>query len=162
MNSTEKNQIIYNILKTNGIIKENQNDADYIVSDIFLKSAMFLDVFEDENEVYNYLKDFINNFIDKEPKEPYMAENLIKDKIDLIQDPKTVIFDITEENKYIKKILKRLAEIDKLKPNKKYISVFYKKYVKGASFEQVAKELNISNKELRDRIFDIVKFVSKD
>ena len=91
-----------------------------------------------------------------------MAENLIKDKIDLIQDPKTVIFDITEENKYIKKILKRLAEIDKLKPNKKYISVFYKKYVKGVSFEQVAKELNISNKELRDRIFDIVKFVSKD
>lgn len=163
MNSTEKKQIIYNILKTNGIIKENQNDADYIVSDIFLKSAMFLDVFEDENEVYNYLKEFINNLVKVDlEKEPDMADNLIQDNIDKIQDPKTILFDITDENKYIKKILSKLAVLDNLKPNKKYISIFYKKYIKGHSFEQVACDLKISDKELRDRIFDIVKFISKD
>ena len=162
MNNIEKKQIIYNILKSKGIIKENEKEADFIVSDIFLKSAIILDVFEDENEVYNYLKDFINRLIEKNAKEPLMADGIIKDKIDLIQDPKSVIFDITDESRYIKKVLKRLAEIDKLKPHKKYISIFYKKYIKGLSFEQLAEELKISNKELRDRIFDIVKAVSND
>ncbi len=162
MNNTEKKQIIYNILKTNGIIHENEKNADFIVSDIFLKSALFLDVFDDENEVYNYLKNFIDNLAENSSKEPSMAENIIQDDIDLIKDPKTVVFDITEENKYVKKILKRLAEIDHLKPNKKYISIFYKKYINNASFDEIAKELNISDKELRDRIFDIVKFISKD
>lgn len=162
MNNLEKKQIIYNILKTNGIIRENEKEADFIVSDIFLKSAMFLDVFEDENEVYNYLQDFINSLIQRDSKEPDMTENILKDNIDSIKDPRTIIFDITDESKYIRKILKRLAELDRVKPNKKYISIFYRKYIKGVSFEQVAHELNISDKELKDRIFDIVKFVSKD
>ena len=163
MNDLEKKQIIYNILKTKGIIKENEKNADFMVSDIFLKSAMFLDVFEDENEVYNYLKEFINNLVKVDlEKEPDMADNLIQDNIDKIQDPKTILFDITDENKYIKKILSKLAILDNLKPNKKYISIFYKKYIKGHYFEQVAYDLKISDKELRDRIFDIVKFISKD
>ena len=120
MNDLEKKQIIYNILKTKGIIKENEKNADFMVSDIFLKSAMFLDVFEDENEVYNYLKEFINNLVKVDlEKEPDMADNLIQDNIDKIQDPKTILFDITDENKYIKKILSKLALLDNLKPNKR-------------------------------------------
>lgn len=163
MNDLEKKQIIYNILKTKGIINDNEKNADFIVSDIFLKSAMFLDVFEDENEVYNYLKDFINSLVKVDlEKEPDMSENLIQDNIDKIQDPKTILFDITDENKFIKKILSKLAVLDNFKPNKKYISIFYKKYIKGYSFEQVAFDLKISKNELRDRIFDIVKFVSQD
>ena len=163
MNDSEKKQIIINALKKSPI--DDEKIADFLLNNIYSKSSLIFEISKDENEIFNRLEDFIQsslNVIERDKNK--MTDDLLneKDLTDLIEDPKNLSFDISGEIEYSKKMLKKLSELDGLKPDKNYISIFYRKYVKNESMQEIAKELKISEKEAVARIFDIVKFVGKE
>lgn len=163
MNDSEKKQIIINALKKSSI--DDEKIADFLLNNIYSKSSLIFEISKDENEIFNRLEDFIQsslNIIERDKNK--MTDDLLneKDLTDLIEDPKNLSFDISGEIEYSKKMLKKLSELDGLKPDKNYISIFYRKYIKNESIQEIAKELKISEKEAVARIFDIVKFVGKE
>lgn len=79
-----------------------------------------------------------------------------------VDDPKNLAFDITEENFYLKKILTKLNEMNLEFPNKKYVSIFYERYVRKYETEVVCKNHNIKESELYNRLLEIVKFIGKE
>lgn len=163
MNDSEKKQIIINALKKSSI--DDEKIADFLLNNIYSKSSLIFEISKDENEIFNRLEDFIQsslNIIERDKNK--MTDDLLneKDLTDLIEDPKNLSFDISGEIEYSKKMLKKLSELDSLKPDKNYISIFYRKYIKNESMQEIAKELKISEKEAVARIFDIVKFTGKE
>ncbi|MDO5437127.1 MAG: hypothetical protein Q4F80_02900 [bacterium] len=47
-------------------------------------------------------------------------------------------------------------------PNKKYVSIFYERYVRKYETEVVCKNHNIKESELYNRLLEIVKFIGKE
>ena len=164
LNDSEKKQIIINALKKSSSI-DDEKIADFLLNNIYSKSSLIFEISKDENEIFNHLEAFIQSSLNAiERDKDKMTDNLSneRDLTDLIEDPKNLSFDISGEIEYSKKMLRKLSELDGLKPNKDYISIFYRKYIKNESMQEIAKELKISEKEAVARIFDIVKFTGKE
>lgn len=79
-----------------------------------------------------------------------------------VQDPKTLAFDISNENDYLKKLLLRLFELEQNSPNKNYSTIFYERYIEHLGSEKICELHKISQNELNDRLLDIVKCVNKE
>ncbi len=166
MNNNSKRRIIYNVLEQNEIFRGNRKIIDLLANDIYAKTPAMFGISDSKNEIFNHLKTILQNSalkIKEETKEAFNAQvEETKDPFDIIEDPKSLMFDISDENEYLKRMLSKLFELDNLKPDKNYLSVFYKRYIKNSDCESIADELKITAKELNNRILEMVKFINRE
>jgi len=152
-----KNKKIENApLEKSKLLKDNKNVTSFIIDDIFLNLPNMYAGSGDE--LYKSFKSRIKK--QKRAKKKEMLNS--NDPYLTIKDPAAMLFDKAGEEKFLKNILKKLNELDILKPDKKYISIFYRKYIENKTTDIIAGEMKLSPEEIQTRILEIVKYVNKE
>lgn len=72
-----------------------------------------------------------------------------------VVDPRKMWFDITDEREYLKSVIDALFTIDREYPNRKYIEIYYQRYVKNYDNSLICRVNNITDEELTSRLIDL-------
>lgn len=164
MDSLNRKQIVYDVIKHSKLFYGNKNKLELIAEDVLKKASFIFEVARSENEIYNYLSSLADASIlkinedDMKETEGFMRD--YGDNLYSVDDPKTLSFDITDESAYLKKLLIKLYELENERQDKAYAAIFYERYIQKLSCDIIARIHNISENELNSRLIDIVKYVN--
>lgn len=140
-----KNYVFAIILK---FIKDNK-EAENLSQEVFLQIYLSLDKYKDDNFKAWIGKIATNKAIDytrkKKDKEDSLEENILESlNINSFITPETLVIE-EERKREIRKAIKNLPKI--------YGDVIYKFYFEGKSYDEIAKEEDVTNKTIASRLY---------
>ncbi len=166
MHQAVKKRFIYDAVRNSNLYDGNEKNLELIADDILKKSSFVFEIAQSENEIFNYLISLVDASITKINEEKKSGNKTPMNEeiknINSVIDPKTLSFDISDEGEYIKKLLIKLYELEKEKPDKNFAAIFYERYVQKLSSDVICKMHDITAEEFNFRLLEIVKAVNKD
>lgn len=142
------------------ITEEIQNENKVESEDIFqiIEETTLNENLEDEPEIDLYTEEKIVFDVSADELPTLNPEKLYEH----IEDPKITNKTKTVPADVANKILDILTEASTNPETKDYIKIFYLKYIKKFKQAQIAKKLHISEIELSQKYFDMVKYVKNN